>query len=198
MFRLVIKSDIGFEFWADIPEYEGLYQASTYGRIRSVERTIISSNGKRRFFPSCILNPSNDSDGYYIISIHTANSRKRISKKVHRLVASTFLPKPTREQTQINHKSEIKTENQVWNLEWCSAYYNTNYGNRNKQAQESLRSTNKIHRKPVMQFDSDGNYIKTYQSIKEAKRITGFADCHIIDCCKGKKEHAYGYCWKYA
>lgn len=134
--RLVINGDLGFEVWQDIPNYEGLYQASTYGRIKSVEKQRFNGRGycteKEK-----IKTPLNNKK-YYKVKL--SKNASVTSFLIHRLVAVTFLPKPMPEQTQINHIDENPHNNKVENLEWCTAGYNTNYGTRNKRVSEKLKN----------------------------------------------------------
>lgn len=181
MFKLCITSDLGFEYWQDIPEYEGLYQGSTYGRIKGVKR------GK-------ILKPFIDKGGYLYIILSKDNEPKICS--VHRAVSKTFLPKWKPEYTQINHKDENPQNNRVENLEWCTSQYNINYGNRNSKV--SKKMTNGKLSKSVLQYNLQGTLIKNFPSIREVERETGYANTHISACCNGKSKTAYGYVWKYA
>ena len=178
MYRLVITADLGFEVWQDIPGFEGLYQASTYGRIKNKK----CGN---------ILKPVKHHSGYCLVSICG------VTKNIHRLIALTFLPKPQEGQTQINHKSEVKTENQVWNLEWCNAKYNTNYGTRN--GRNSLSRINHPNiSKRILQFDLKNNFIEKYLSLMDVERQLGFSHQNIYYCCCGKTKSAYGFIWQYA
>ena len=108
------------EVWKDIKGYEGTYQVSSYGRVRS-------KNGIRK--------PQRDKYGYYQIGLHKNGNRKFF--KVHRLVAQAFIPN-INNFPQINHKDEDKSNNKVNNLEWCTNKYNMNYGTRNEKAGNSI------------------------------------------------------------
>lgn len=116
MFKLRIINDIGFEFWQDIPELKGKYQASTYGRIKG-PRGILSPNKNCRW-------------GYP--QFHTSIDGRVKEAKVHRVVAITFIPNP-QNLLEVNHKDENKDNNRVENLEWCSHKYNCDYGTRNQR-----------------------------------------------------------------
>lgn len=179
MFKLCITGDLGFEVWKDIPGYEGLYQASTHGRIRSLSRN--TTNGK-------ILKQAKDSNGYLLVSLSKNGKVKKA--RVHQIIASTFLSNP-QNMPIINHKSEVKTENQVWNLEWCTYSYNNSYGSHPV-------SVSCANSKPVLQYDLQGNLIATHQSTIEIERKFGFDNGNIGKCCNGKYKSAYGYIWKYA
>ena len=102
------------EVWRDIAGYEGMYQVSDLGRVRSLKY------GKVR-----VLKPNKNKYGYLVVGLSKENKRKTV--KVHRLVASAFIPNDDDSKTQINHRNEDKTENKVSNLEWCTAQYNLTY-----------------------------------------------------------------------
>lgn len=190
MFKLCITGDLGFEFWKDIPGYEGLYQASTYGRVRSLDRYIKYKFNSRHYLP-CILKPIKNKYGYLEVCL----SRKTF--KCAKLISITFLPKWKPEYIQINHKDENKCNDNIENLEWCTPEYNTNYGTRTERAKIKQKNHPK-RSKPVFQYDLQRKLINKFPSIKEARRQTGFAEAHIIACCKGKQPTSYGYVWKYA
>lgn len=166
------------EQWKDIFGYEGLYQISNYGRVKSLKY------GKEE-----ILKPIKDKKGY--LHVHLRKDGMEKHHRIHRLVANAFIPNEDLFKTDINHKDENK-ENNVWsNLEWCDKTYNNNYGGRNKGIAISLS-------KQVQQYSKDGKtLIKTFQSTMEIQRQLGFANTHISECCLGKQKTAYNYVWKY-
>lgn len=112
------------EVWKDVPGYEGLYKVSSYGKVMSLKKNLF---GK---YVDCekLLTPSEDKDGYLRLSLVKDKKEKKFM--VHRLVAMAFIDNPEN-LPQINHKDEIKTNNSVDNLEWCTEEYNCNYGTRN-------------------------------------------------------------------
>lgn len=187
-FQLRITGDLGFEFWQDIPGYEGLYQASTYGKIRSVERICIRGRGGKVVLPEKIMAQGTDRDGYSIVGI-SVNSKKQL-KKVHRLIAETFLPNPLN-FSQVNHKDEVKSNNFVSNLEYCDCKYNIRFGS-------GIERSAQKRRKRVLQFDLAGNYLKTWDTAADVERELGVYASSICRCCNGKMRIAYGYKWKYA
>ena len=114
------------EMWKPVPGYEGIYEASTYARIRSIERSVYSRRwGCFQKRKSVILKPAISSRGYYTIVFGTNGTRKTYA--VHRIIAETFLPNPNNLPV-VNHKDENKANNAVSNLEWCTQKYNINYG----------------------------------------------------------------------
>lgn len=174
------------EVWKDIKDYEGHYQVSNLGRVKSVSRTIQSSSGKITT-KDLILKPKNNIGGYLVVNLNKDGSYK--TKFVHRLVAETFIPNPNN-LPQINHKDENKNNNFVENLEWCTSKYNANYGTRNIRA-----SKNKMKR--VAQYDLEGNFIRHWESISTVQRETGMRLSGISGACLGINKTAYGYLWRY-
>lgn len=128
-------NDLLQEIWNDIQGYEGLYQVSNFGRVKSLERKIF--NGENyHISKEKILSPGKDKDGYFQVQLYKEKTVKM--RKIHRLVAEAFIPNPNN-YPQVNHKDEDKQNNRIDNLEWCDGTYNQNYG------------TSKIRRgKPVM------------------------------------------------
>lgn len=123
------------EIWKDIDGYEGLYQVSNHGRIKSLERTYYSGNGHntKKVCKEKILKPRKTRTGYCRVAFKTNGKNKDFY--IHRLVAMHFLDNP-KQYPDINHKDEIKSNNHIDNIEWCSRKYNCNYGTRNKRLSE--------------------------------------------------------------
>ena len=164
------------EIWKNIEGYEGLYQVSNLGRVKSL-----------RFGKERILKPGNNVQGYLHVILLKNGERKWCS--IHRLVAQTFIPNPDN-LSDINHKDEVKTNNSVQNLEWCSAKYNCNFGTRNQRISEKTS-------KPVLQFTKDGELIREWKSATDVQRNLGYDNSHISKCCNEKRKSANGFIWKY-
>ena len=114
------------EIWKAVPGFEGRYEVSSIGRVRSVSRSEVTSAGRSRYFAGKVLKPQKARNGYLLVSL----GRRHKHVLVHRLVASAFLPAdPVR--TEVNHKNLIKTDNRVTNLEWTTKSENLRhaYGN---------------------------------------------------------------------
>lgn len=114
------------QIWKDIPGYEGKYQVSNTGRVRSLN---YGRTGKIK-----VLKQGTKDNGYKVVVIYKNGKRKKYL--VHRLVAQAFIPNPNNYPI-INHKDENKTNNAVWNLEWCTYEYNVNYGNCKQKIKEA-------------------------------------------------------------
>ena len=171
------------ETWKAIAGYEGLYEVSDMGRVKSLKF------GKER-----ILKPEKNNCGYLQVVLYKDGQKKIPS--VHRLVAKAFIPNPNNLET-VNHKDEDKTNNEISNLEWMSIKDNNNYGTRSKRASET-QINDKNKSKVVQMFDRQGNLLKTFPSTNEAERVTGIYKSCISECCNGKKKSAGGYIWRYS
>lgn len=179
------------EIWKDIKGYEGLYQVSSEGRVKSLERKT-QHRGRLITIKERLLKQSLDTKGYLMAHLYKNGIDNTL--KVHRLVAEAFIDNPDN-LPQVNHKSEDKTLNSVENLEWCDTKYNINYGTHNERVAKSL--TNGITSKPIIQYDLDGNFIQEYPSMHEAARCLGLKQGGISMCCRGIAKTAYGFIWKY-
>ena len=115
------------EEWRPVVGYEGLYEVSNTGRVRSLDRYIKTCYGSYRLHKGKVLSPTKNKDGYLQVSL--CYNRKIYKKYVHRLVAEAFIPNPYN-LPQVNHLDEDKTNNRVENLEMCNANYNMFYGTR--------------------------------------------------------------------
>ena len=112
------------EEWKSIPGYEGLYEVSSYGRVKSLEISYIRKNGIMDQKSEMILSPKNNGTGYFTVCLYKNKIHKYYL--IHRLVAEAFLPNPDN-LPEVNHKDEDKSNNRVDNLEWCDRKYNLNY-----------------------------------------------------------------------
>lgn len=166
------------EEWRDIKGYENLYQISSEGRVRSLDRWIIYKNGRKRLWKGQILKPLKAKGNYWRVCLWKKHKSKHL--QIHRLVAEAFIPNPDN-LPQVNHIDKNIHNNSVSNLEFCTAQYNVEY---------SLA-------KPVLQYDKEGNLIKEWVSTKEIEKQLGFANTHISDCCRRKLKTAYGFIWCY-
>lgn len=162
------------EEWKDIKSYEGLYQISNLGRVKSLNYNKTNTIS--------VLKPGK-CRGYLQVSLCKNGEHKYF--KVHRLVAQAFIPNPNNYK-EVNHKDEDKTNNRVDNLEWCTSKYNSNYGTRNKRASEKRKGSKnpKAHR---VQCSTTG---KKFNCIKEATEYYLINSSSISACCRGKRKSA--------
>lgn len=182
------------EIWKDIVGYEGLYQVSNTGKVKSLKRKVYAGRGKMRWQYERILSENKtNGNGYKIVSLNKEG--KSQNKYIHRLVAEMFLTNPYNYK-YINHKDENKSNNSVDNLEFCTAQYNSTYNN--LHIRNGLKNRNNKYSKKIIQLDNDGNIIKEYKSIKEAGRQLKISHQAISDCLRGIQKHSAGYKWKYA
>ena len=176
------------EEWRDIKGYEGYYQVSNMGRVKSLERTVWDSRGYYKTVSEKIRKGRNDGWGYLFVSLYKDGKVKEC--RINRLVAQAFLPNPDN-LPEVNHIDENKQNNCVDNLEWCSRSYNINHGTRNKKVAEK-------NSKPVFSVDKESGLIMWWQSAIEASRQLGISQGNITQCCNGKRKSAGGHIWFYA
>lgn len=174
------------EVWKDIKGYEGLYQVSNLGNVRSL------NYNRQKIIKQ--LRPCKNIRGYWAVSLLKNNKRK--TKMVHRLVAESFIEN-TKNNILVNHKDGNKNNNCAANLEWCTPQYNINEAfrmglNKAKKGQEHHLS------RKVKQYDLDGNFIKKWNCFRDIEREQGFKHSNISACCNGKYDKMYGYRWEYA
>lgn len=144
------------EEWRDIEGYEGLYQVSNLGRVKSLERVIIRANNRAMPYKEQILKNRKTSNGYLYVSLYKNKQCKNHS--IHRLVAQSFIENPNNYE-EINHIDENKTNNNVVNLEWCTRKQNMAHGNCRQRIIES-------NSKPIYCLELD----KFYKSATECAR----------------------------
>lgn len=193
------------EIWKDIEGYEGLYQVSNLGRVKSLN---YAKQGKEK-----ILKDRISATGYKRVNLSKSGERK--TYYVHRLVAETFIPNPNG-YSEVNHKDENKSNNNIDNLEWCTSKYNSNYGTRNERQSEKMkgRRLTEEHKNKISEGNKGKKSINGYKlnilgdknpnakkvkcittneiftTIKEASEKYNIFEQNIIACCKGKRKSA--------
>lgn len=188
------------EIWKDIEGYEGIYQVSNLGRVKSLNRTIEYKDGRKKLYTERVLSQQKYRSGYLGIKLYKNNVYKRI--QVHRLVASAFIPN-NKGLPYINHKNGIKTDNKVENLEYCTPSYNVQHAWNNglNVMSESRQNNNRRNglktAKKVEQYNLNNEKVGEYNSLREAGRLTKIRYDHISECCKRIAKTAGGYIWKY-
>lgn len=203
--------EIEIEIWKDIEGYEGLYQVSNFGNVKSLN---YNRSGKEK-----ILKPQKNKNKYLHISLCKNKNQKTFT--IHRLVALAFIPN-LHNYPCVNHIDENKENNHVDNLEWCTHEYNMNYGTLKERQSEkrkgfkfteetkrkmseaqkgkklSLEVINKIREKnskAVLQYSLDGTFIKEWKSVIQASKQLNLN--HISECCNGKRKTCGSFIWRF-
>lgn len=173
------------EIWKPVVGYEGKYEVSNLGNVRSLDY--------RHTKTTHIIAKTYDSNGYFKVNLKVNGVAKNLT--IHRLVAMAFIPNPNG-FNQVNHKDENKENNNVENLEWCTASYNSSYGTRPSRLSKHFKNYSQ-YSKPVIHIGL--NNVETYYpSMKEAERATGIKQGNISNCCNGKQKCTKGNYFKYA
>ena len=191
------------EIWRDIEGYNGLYQISNLGRVKSLEKKCLSKNGKYRINKEKILKLyTNSKDGYIRVGLWKNN--KHHSFTLHKIVAQTFIDNYDNKPC-IDHINGDRTDNRVENLRWV-----THKENNNNPITKKRHSTN--HPKvflgifgknnpssiPVLQFTIDGKLVRKWDCIRDIQRELGIDNTNISRCCRGKQKTAGNFRWCYA
>jgi len=178
------------EIWKDIPDFEGLYQVSNFGRIKSLERKeFMARNNCYKVRKGRVLKTTVHAHGYERVRLYKNGKGKNIF--VHRLVAIAFIKNPNNHPI-INHIDEVRLNNHVSNLEWCTHSYNATY----KGAKE--RNLKNVW-KWVQSTNVKTREIKLYRSAADAERESNgyFKRRSISRVCTGERPIHKGHYWKY-
>lgn len=117
------------EIWREIKEYKGYYEVSNLGRFRSMNRTVIRKDGRRVFYEGKIINGTISRDGY--IDVKLSKNGKSETRKLHRLIAQTFIPMDDYTNLEVNHIDYNRMNNKIDNLEWVSHIDNVRHSSKN-------------------------------------------------------------------
>lgn len=178
------------EIWRSVDGYEGLYEVSNFGHVRSLFRY------KR------ILKPMISSTGYQRVDLFKNKQRKQFS--VHRLVATAFVNNDDNKPF-VNHKDENKLNNRADNLEWVTHQENCLYGTAIQRrmlhtdySKRRINNANQIKAcsKPILQFTKDGQFIKAWKSATECEKETGISKSGIRKVVNGQRNSIYGFVFK--
>ncbi len=193
------------EIWKDIPDYEGLYQASNLGRIKSLSKKIrfedkIKNEQFRKSKDKILSLNCFNNFGYLIV--HLRKNNKSHTKTIHRLVLESFIGKS---ELVINHKDGNKLNNKLNNLEYCTISENGKHAWRTGLMKNAKIASDKYrnitlsrcwekNKRPIDQFDLNGKLVNSFSSIKEAVLFTGITS--IYGCVQGKQKTAGGFIFK--
>lgn len=171
------------EIWKSHPEYAGI-EVSTFGKVRTLDMLVSSKGNGTRLMKGRILKPASNSRGYLTVAVKVND--KFITKTVHRLVAQTFIPNPDN-LPQVNHKDCNRKNNNVDNLEFCTASYNAKYREKYGISRAEAKG------RPVFAINLESLEVARFRSQIEASRELGVNNSNITAVTKGKRNHAGGY-----
>ena len=168
------------ETWKPIAGYEGIYEVSSFGRVKSLK------TGK-------VLKPLDHGNGYLCVNLSKKGKTK--IHLIHRLVAMAFVENPYNHNV-VNHLDEDKQNNHAGNLEWTTLVDNFQYGTaperRGMAAKGKLGKESKRHNKIVCVETGE-----VFYGTGEIKRKYNISAGNVISCCKGRRKIAGGYHWEY-
>lgn len=184
------------EEWRDIKGYEGFYQVSNIGNVRSVTHTTVHRDGKVVRYEGKMLTPHNGDSGYKFVNL-SKNGIVNLTN-IHRLVAETFLPKDDGKNV-VNHKDGNKHNNTVGNLEWVTYSENSKHAARTGllNMEPFVVAGSTARKKKISQTDASGKTIKVFDSAAEAARQLGLSKGNISSCANGARKTSGGYRWQF-
>ena len=184
--------------WTDIKGYENLYQISKEGEEKSLY-----------FNKEKILKQHIMKNGYHQVSLYKDGIKTKFL--VHRLVALNFLPNPN-SLPQVNHIDGNKSNNSIENLEWISQIDNMKHAFENnlvttitekkkvacsENGKKAFQVFLQKHRKPVLQFDKNENFIQKWTYASEASQVLNIDTSSILKCCQQQRKTAGGFKWQF-
>lgn len=175
------------EEWRPVIGFEGLYEVSDWGNVRSVDRIVIRNNGRRYTVKGKIRQPFKTKNEYLVCNLWNKSPK---NVYVHRLVAEAFIPNPEN-KPEVDHINTIKTDNRVENLRWATPHENMN----NEITHEKAFNKPKVSKK-IYQYKLNGELLAEYPSMHEAERY-GYGRKEIKKCCMGMYKQHKGYKWSF-
>ncbi len=179
------------EIWKDVVGYEGLYQVSNLGNVKSL-------NWQRHGYPKNLTPKLSNTNR---LGVQLSRDGKTKYYLIHQLVAIAFIPNP-RQYVEINHIDENPLNNAASNLEWCDHLYNvhcylSNHPNKSKQRKATPKYGKRLNLQ-IKQMSLGGDLVCVWNNSREIAVKTGMSDWSISECCRGNRKTAYGYKWQYA
>ena len=176
------------EIWKDINGFEGYYQVSNMGRVRSVDREVTYSNGTIHHHKCRILKGGPNYQGY--LHLNLQGNGKHQSATIHKLVALHFVD-GYKEGLEVNHIDEDKLNNRADNLEWCTGEYNQKHGTARKRRAESYKRGDYPKRCKALVVYKDGVKIGEYNGFREVADALGFTVDYVSQLANGRKHKHY-------
>lgn len=180
----LIKTKTFKEEWKDVPEMNGYYQVSNKGQVKSISRIVLVRGSFVGIRKDKFLKPKFRGKGYLAA---TLNGK---AYSIHRLVMCAFTDKPLSYEYHVNHKNEIKTDNSLENLEWCTNKYNSSYGSKPEKISKTFSKFR------VKQINADGQLLKIWDN-SETTKLFGYNPSHVHKCCKGERITHKKCFWQY-
>lgn len=207
-YKNILLKDMAGETWMPMPSYNGQYEISNMGRVKSLDRVVIKKSGENASIAGRILKQYKRQSGYLKISVSKDGKRKTFD--VHRLVGVVYIDNPENKK-EINHKKGNKLDNRASSLEWKTPSENAQHKWDNglqKPFWKDKKGRENPNSKTVLQFDSKMKLVKKWDSVADIHRELGFDISGIAACCVGRKrkvngiiyqrKSAFGYIWSYA
>lgn len=185
------------EKWLPVIGFENYYEVSNLGRVRSKRRVSVNHLTGRVHIVGQILKQQIYKHGYPGVSLSTPDRGERKRAYTHQLVAAAFIGNPNNYH-DINHKDENKANNTVSNLEYCDRKHNVNWGTQPERKKETMYDNTIKRFSDVIQYDMQMKEVARYSNAGVASRVTGFGQGSICRCCRGERNSAFGYIWRYA
>lgn len=189
------------EIWKDVKGYEGYYQVSNMGRVKSMRVLKTPKNGVLCRKDSFLSTKATHDKQYVTVALCRDGEKKQI--QVHRLVAEAFIPNP-KNLPCVNHKDENPSNNCADNLEWCTHEYNLQYSMERNKPYKTKRERPKNELLPLCAYTLSGEFVGRFDSVWDAIEKLGIesktprgARNNIRMCCRGRVKSACGYKWRY-
>lgn len=206
IYKNLSLTDLPNEEWRDVVGYEGLYQVSNLGRVKSLSRKMKRGSGIWNK-PIKIMTPPINGRGYHHVTLFSEDGKRRI-RCVHQLVAESFIDNPHNYDC-IDHINTNKMDNRAENLRWCNHKMNMNnpitkaYIDKKRKTYcfedwyREKQRYNQPYGKQVLQFNLDESFVKEWKTISEAARSMKTSTQAISRCCNGIVKTSNGYIWRF-